>query len=129
VGGALRFSTEKQIKRIEGYAQLLTDLKASIQAARTRVALAANQEVIALLGHRQDGCRAPAEAQVGRYRHRSSQPGFAAGVPQRGQAASKQGKSARDLKIFFARSWWQDDFKALNHLATMILPTPIIFFP
>jgi predicted nuclease of restriction endonuclease-like (RecB) superfamily len=48
VGGALRFSTEKQIKRIEGYAQLLTDLKARIQAARTRVALAANQEVIGL---------------------------------------------------------------------------------
>jgi hypothetical protein len=46
---------------------------------------------------------------------------------QRGQAASKQGKSARDLKIFLARSWWQDDLKALNHLATMILPTPIIF--
>ncbi|MCI0694018.1 DUF1016 N-terminal domain-containing protein [candidate division KSB1 bacterium] len=38
----------KQMKKIEGYAQLLTDLKARIQAARTRVALAANQEVIAL---------------------------------------------------------------------------------
>jgi hypothetical protein len=46
---------------------------------------------------------------------------------QRRQAATKQGTSARNLKIFFARSRRQDDLKALNHLATMILPTPIIF--
>ncbi len=38
----------KQIKKIEGYGQLLNDLKARIQAARTRAALAVNQELIKL---------------------------------------------------------------------------------
>lgn len=38
----------KQMKKIEGYGQLLTDLKARIQAARTRAALAVNQELIKL---------------------------------------------------------------------------------
>jgi hypothetical protein len=36
------------MKKIEDYAQLLNDLKARIQAARTRAALAVNRELIAL---------------------------------------------------------------------------------
>jgi len=37
-----------QMKEVEDYAQLLNDLKARIQAARTRAALAVNKELIAL---------------------------------------------------------------------------------
>ncbi|MBI1923918.1 DUF1016 domain-containing protein, partial [Candidatus Poribacteria bacterium] len=37
-----------QLKDVEDYAQLLNDLKARIQAARTRAALAVNRELIAL---------------------------------------------------------------------------------
>jgi predicted nuclease of restriction endonuclease-like (RecB) superfamily len=37
-----------RMKKLEGYAQLLTELKARIQAARTRAALAINRELIAL---------------------------------------------------------------------------------
>jgi predicted nuclease of restriction endonuclease-like (RecB) superfamily len=35
-------------KKLKGYAQLLSDLKARIQAARTRAALAVNRELITL---------------------------------------------------------------------------------
>ncbi len=38
----------KQMKKIEGYGQLLTDLKARIQGARTRAFLSVNQEFIKL---------------------------------------------------------------------------------
>jgi predicted nuclease of restriction endonuclease-like (RecB) superfamily len=37
-----------QLKKVEDYAQLLNDLKARIQAARTRAALSVNRELIAL---------------------------------------------------------------------------------
>ena len=37
-----------RLKEVEGYARLLNDLKARIQAARTRAALAVNQELITL---------------------------------------------------------------------------------
>jgi len=38
----------QRLKEAEGYAQLLIDLKARIQAVRTRAALAVNRELIAL---------------------------------------------------------------------------------
>lgn len=40
--------SRRELKKLEGYAQLLNDLKVRIQTARTRAALAVNQELIAL---------------------------------------------------------------------------------